>query len=104
MIHYHGLPITPDKVAVEAVSAGHAFVSRHNPGQLGLALEGCQSVALDNGAFPAWTQGLPILDWRPYYEWVASVRRHPRFDWAVIPDVIDGNEAQNDALIVHDGS
>lgn len=65
MIHFHGLPITPDTAAVSALSGGHAFVSFANPRQLGIAAEVCQSFALDNGAFPAWKSGNPIADWRP---------------------------------------
>lgn len=99
MIHYHGLPITPDVAAVEAVGGGHAFVSFHHPGQLGLAMQVCQSFALDNGAFSSWKSGNPVQDWSPFYEWVADIKRHPRFDWSVIPDVIDGTEAENDALL-----
>jgi hypothetical protein len=96
---YHGLPITPATAAVRAINGGHAFVSFRHPGQLGLALEIAQSIAVDNGAFSAWMEGAPITDWNPYYEWVAELHRYPCFDFAVIPDVIDGDEAANDALL-----
>lgn len=99
MVPYHGLPITPNTAAVRAVSGGHAFVSFAHPEQLGLALEVCQSIAVDNGAFSAWRGGDPITDWNPFYEWVAELHRYPCFDFAVIPDVIDGDEIANDALI-----
>ena len=99
MIHYHGLPITPNSAALAAVGGGHAFVSFRHPDQLTLAIEYCQSFAVDNGAFSAWTAGKPVADWRPFYEWVADLHRLPPFDFAVIPDVIDGDEAANDALI-----
>lgn len=99
MIHYHGLPITPDTAAAEAVRAGHAFVSFRRPDQLGLAVEMAQSFAIDNGAFSAWRDGQPITDWRPFYEWADECRRVPACDFAVIPDVIDGDEAANDALL-----
>jgi len=99
MIHYHGLPITPATAARSAVSSGHAFVSFRYPDQLGLVLEVCQSFAVDNGAFSAWKSGSPVIDWAPYYEWVAELHRYPSFDFAVIPDVIDGDEEQNDALL-----
>lgn len=99
MIPYHGLPITPATAAVEAIGGGHAFVSYSNQQQLTLALEICQSNAFDNGAFSAWASGKPIVNWRPYYEWIGSLKRHPTFDFAVIPDVIDGDEASNDKLI-----
>lgn len=69
------------------------------PEQLGLALEVCQSFAADNGAFSAWKSGKPVTDWSRYYEWVAELHRYPAFDFAVIPDVIDGGEADNDALV-----
>ena len=99
MIHYHGLPITPDTAAVEAVSAGHAFVSFAHPGQLQLAIDSAQSFAIDNGAFSAWRAGRPVADWSAYYEWAEGLKRVPSCDWAVIPDVIDGSEADNDALL-----
>lgn len=98
MIHYHGLPITPATAAVRAISGGHAFVSFVHAEQLGLAVECASSFALDNGAFSAWKSGNPVTDWSAYYEWVSAVKSSPGFDWAVIPDVIDGNEADNDAL------
>jgi hypothetical protein len=99
LIHYHGLPITPATAAVRAVGGGHAFVSFRHPDQLGLAVEACQSFAVDNGAFSAWMSGEPVADWMPYYRWVESLRRVPAFDFAVIPDVIDGTEKDNDALL-----
>ena len=99
MIHFHGLPITPASAALAAVGGGHAFVSFRYPDQLGLVLECCQSFAVDNGAFSAWKSGKPVTDWSRYYAWVAELHRYPNFDFAVIPDLIDGNEADNDALI-----
>jgi hypothetical protein len=99
MIHYHGLPITPGTSALAAVGGGHAFVSFRYPDQLGLVLESCQSFAVDNGAFSAWKSGKPVTDWSRYYAWVAELQYYPSFDFAVIPDVIDGDEQANDALI-----
>lgn len=99
MIHYHGLPITPAIAAVRAISGGHAFVSFRHADQLPLAMQLCQSFAVDNGAFSAWMAGEPVKDWNGYYAWVRGICRHPAFDFAVIPDVIDGGEAENDALI-----
>lgn len=99
MIHYHGLPITPDTAAVQAVGGGHAFLSFRHPEHLSIAVAVCQSFAIDNGAFTAWRQGAPIADWRDYYEWAGMCSRMPSCDFAVIPDVIDGSEADNDALL-----
>jgi hypothetical protein len=99
MIPYHGLPITPATAATYAISGGHAFVCFRHPDQLGLVLEVCQSFAADNGAYPAWRSGDPVTDWSAYYAWIRELMRYPSFDFAVIPDVIDGSEAENDALI-----
>jgi hypothetical protein len=99
MIHYHGLPINPNTVATYAINNGHAFISFAGAGQLGLAIEVCQSFALDNGAFSAWKTGKPILDWTKYYEWALNLKKVPSCDFAVIPDVIDGTESDNDALL-----
>jgi hypothetical protein len=99
VIHYHGLPITPDTAAEVAVRAGHAFVSFAHPGQLGLAVAGCQSFGIDNGAFSAWRRGEPVMDWSDYYTFAEAAKRQPACDFAVIPDVIDGTEADNDALL-----
>lgn len=99
MIHYHGLPITPATAAARVLTGRHAFVSHQHPDQLPIAMHVCQSFALDNGAFSAWRGGRPVTDWTGYYEWVRDVRRHPCFDFAIIPDVIDGDESDNDALL-----
>ncbi|VVD29184.1 hypothetical protein [Paraburkholderia dioscoreae] len=99
MIPYHGTPITPSTAAVRAVNGGHAFVSFEHPEQLALVISVAQSFALDNGAYTAWRVGRPVSDWSQYYAWVAEVHRYPSFDFAVIPDVIDGDEAANDALL-----
>lgn len=99
MKHYHGLPITPATAARAAISGGHAFISNRYRDQLGLAVEVCQSFAVDNAAYSAFNGGAPITDWSDYYEWVASIHRIPNFDFAVIPDVINGDEKANDALL-----
>jgi hypothetical protein len=99
LIHYHGLPITPATAARAAVGGGHAFVSFRYPEQLGLVLDVCQSFAVDNGAFSAWKIGKSVTDWTRYYDWVAELQRYPNFDFAVIPDIIDGDEQANDALV-----
>lgn len=99
MIHYHGTPITPATAAARVLRSRHAFVSLAHPEQLEIVARVCQSFAVDNGAFSAWRSGRPITDWRRYYAWVAELHRLPNFDWAVIPDVIDGDEDANDALL-----
>ena len=98
MIKYHGGPITPQSVAIEAWTARHAMVSWMYPWQARLAAELCQSFALDNGAFTAWRNGQE-LDIPGYIDWVEQWKTHPGFDWCLIPDVIDGSENENDRLI-----
>lgn len=98
MIHYHGGPITPDPCALRAWRSRHAFVSYAHPQQLVLAAEITQSFALDNGAFISLWKAGRAVNWQGFYDWVHKWRRHPRFDFAVVPDVIEGSEEENDAL------
>ena len=76
----------------------HAFVSYAHPGDLPLVADACSSFALDNGAFSAWRSGRPF-DEPGFVAWVEEWHRHPGFDWAVIPDVIEGTEEENDAMV-----
>lgn len=99
MIHYHGTPIASGKIAKVALEKGHALVSFLAQQQIHIVTEVCQSFVVDNGAFSAWRSGNPITDWKPYYDWVFEVSKYPNFDWAIIPDVIDGTEEDNDLLI-----
>lgn len=98
MIHYHGSPIWPSETAVKFYARRHAFVSFARPEQISVIADVSQSFALDNGAFSAWKRGQQV-NWRHYYSWVDQWRQHPGFDFAVIPDVIDGDEAANDQLL-----
>ena len=100
MIHYHGTPCGGErKEAAKFLAGRHALIPWVRPEDIGTAAEVCQSFCVDNGAFTAWRSGQPIADWSAYYEWVEHWHRHPSFDWAIIPDVIDGDESQNDALV-----
>lgn len=98
MIHYHGGPITPETCATRAWTGRHAFISFAHPYQIETAAGCAQTFALDNGAFSLWKAGKPI-NWRDYYKWVGQWYAHPGFDFAVIPDVIEGSEEENDALL-----
>jgi len=99
MICYHGTPITPKSAAISVLRGRHGLVSFAHQADLEVVLDACSSFVLDNGAFSAWKSGSPISDWSPYYDWVFSIWRHPGCDWAIIPDVIDGTEDDNDHLI-----
>lgn len=99
MIHYHGTPISGSRQdAARFLMGRHALVPFPRKDDLGVVAEVCQSFVFDNGAFSVWKRG-GTLDVAGYIDWVDDWHRHPGFDWALIPDVIDGNEADNDALL-----
>lgn len=99
MIHYHGTPIGGSRQdAARFLIGRHALVSFAYQQDMPIVADVCQSFVLDNGAFTAWKQGGEV-DVDGYVEWVAQWYRHPGFDWALIPDVIEGKEEDNDYLI-----
>lgn len=99
MKHFHGTPISGTKVAQAQVLRGRfAFVPWKSPAALSVAMEVCRGFAVDNSAFSFWTSG-ETPDWTEYIKWVKGFCRHPRFEFAVIPDVIDGSESENEELI-----
>ena len=95
MLHYHGTPITP-RSALATMAGRHFCVSFMASNDLNWCLQYGASVMLDNGAFSAWTRGITI-DWNSFYDWCEPHLRHPH--WAVLPDVIDGDEQANDNLL-----
>lgn len=95
-LHYHGTPISPMSVFHEL--AGRCFcVSFAQTQDIVKAHEFGQSVMLDNGAFTAWKKGR-AMEWAKYYAWCEQWL-HWQTTWAVIPDVIDGVEFDNDKLV-----
>ena len=97
--HYHGLPIWGDGVMEIATRGSGAFVSHAWPQQTKKALDSAGSVAFDNGAFSAWRSGKPVKDWTPFYQWLMRHYHNEKLEFFIIPDVIDGNEEDNDKLI-----
>lgn len=99
MIHYHGTPIGGSRQDAARFLAGrHALVPFPRKDDMGVVAETCQSFVFDNGAFSVWKKG-GQLDVDGYTRWVDDWCRHPGFDWALIPDVIEGDEAANDGLL-----
>ncbi len=101
MIHYHGAGIGSPTALFETMRGGHALITWKliNQPVIESVLDICQSFMLDNGAFSAWRSQKPITDWTKYYEWVYGKSKVPSFDFAVIRDIIDGDEEDKDALL-----
>jgi hypothetical protein len=96
VIHYHGTPITPRSRLLEI--AGRFFcVSCACPTDIEVVHAIGQGVMIDNGAFSAWRNGFQP-NWKGYYDFCEPWLEHWT-TWAVIPDSIDGDVAENDRLI-----
>jgi hypothetical protein len=76
----------------------HALVPFPRRDDMGVVAEVCQSFVFDNGAFSVWKRGA-VLDVRGFTDWCQDWYRHPCFDWALIPDSIEGSAEDNDALL-----
>lgn len=99
MIHFHGTPIGGSRQDVARFLSGrHALVPFPRQDDIGVVADVCQSFVFDNGAFSVWKRGAE-LDVSGYKAWVNDWRNYPGFEWALVPDVIDGDEAENDAMI-----
>lgn len=99
MIHYHGTPIGGTRQDVARFLVGrHALVPFPRQDDLGAVAEFCQSFVFDNGAWSVFKRE-EQLDVDGFTRWVEEWHKHPGFDWALIPDVIDGTEDDNDAML-----
>lgn len=99
MIHYHGTPTGGSRQDTARFLMGrHALIPFPRPDDLAIAADVCQSFCFDNGAFTVWKQG-GTLDVEGYAVWTERWHKHPGFDFALIPDDIEGSEADNDALL-----
>lgn len=96
MIKFHGGPLSGGDLQASRFFRGrHGLVSFEYPSQISVIADSCESFLLDSGAFTAWNSGRQV-DFDAYREWVRNGARHPRFAGAFIPDVIDGDEDEND--------
>jgi hypothetical protein len=96
MMHYHGTPITPRSVLL-ALAGRNFCVSFSEPRDIEVCHRIGQSVMLDNGAFSVWRQGRTI-NWEAWATWAEPWLDY-RTTWAVLPDVIEGDETDNDYLL-----
>jgi hypothetical protein len=99
MKHYHGTPMggTRDEVA-RFMRGRNILIPFPRPEDLPVAADVCRSFVFDNGAFTIWKRG-GTLDVGGYTNWCRDWYQHPGFDWALIPDVIDGSDEDNDKLL-----
>lgn len=96
-LHYHGTPITPP-ARLEELAGRNFCVSYADSRDAARCHSLGQSVMLDNGAFTFWRKaGLQMHPdwWHTYYGWAEPWLEY-HTTWAVIPDVIDGTEEEND--------
>jgi hypothetical protein len=99
MIHYHGTPCGATREDVARFAKGrHMLVPFLRPEDIGTIAEVSQSFVIDSSAYTAWKQNI-VIDWNDYHSFVRQWFMHPAFDFAIVDDVIDGSEAENDALI-----
>lgn len=99
MKKYHGTPVGGTRQdTARFLLARDALVPFPRRDDMGAVAEFCRSFVFDNGAFSTWKRGEP-MDVDGYTRWVEEWHKHPGFEWALIPDVIDGNEADNDAML-----
>lgn len=99
MKHYHGTPLGGKRQDAAAFCEGRfVLIPWKRPEDLERAMECSRGFCVDNSAFTFWRTG-ESPNWLDYIKWVKGFARHPRFEFALIPDVIDGDEKQNDELI-----
>lgn len=103
MIHYHGTPISgPGDRVGRFYQSRHALVSFAAQDHMAIVAESCQSFCLDNGAFSHWKKGEGDMDKNTVRRVVNFYRQwanHPGCDWVLIPDVIEGDEYDNNSLL-----
>ena len=100
MIHYHGSPLSGSTdQQTEFYRNRHVLLSwatfcpNHVP-----ITEVCSSFCIDNGAYSFWGKNIPV-QWQDFYNFLDKWIHHPRFDFFLIPDVIDGAPQLNDDLV-----
>ena len=95
MIHYHGTPLTP-RAALLTMAGKHFCVPFSDPRDADTCQAIAQSIMFDSGAFSAFRGGREV-EWSAYYTFLEPRLGHPH--WAVVPDVIDGDTAAQEALV-----
>lgn len=97
-LHFHGTPLSPN-VELEKLAGACLCVPWKRPDNLKFALANAQQVMIDNSAFSFWRTGY-APNWADYYKWLEPILDYPH-TWAIIPDVIGGDETTNKELIIN---
>ena len=96
VLKYYGTPLTPNDTFDNALSGRNVLIPHPRPDNMMRAIDVCDKIILDNGAFSLWKSDKEP-NWERFYEWVAQFSKDIEFYF--IPDVIDGTEEENDHLI-----
>lgn len=93
---YHGTPIGgPREAPARFLTGRDALVPFARPDDLPVVMECARSFIADCSSFSYWIAGEGQVDYNAYVAWCLTFHRHPGFEWAIIPDIIDGTEEQN---------
>ena len=95
MIHYHGTPISP-RAELDKLAGKHFCVSYARTDNLSWCIKNAQSIMFDNGAFSSYTRGQKF-NAPKYIKWLDD--KLYGANWAVIPDMIDGDVEDQVKLI-----
>lgn len=85
-------------MAANFLKGRHALINIEEPWEADIAREVCTGYIVDNGAYIAWRRGT-LLGFDDYLSFVDCIKADLNFHWALIPDIIDGSVADNDALL-----
>ena len=99
MVFYHGTPIGGSEAeAKKFLRTRHGLVSYAYQQHMAIVADTCQSFVLDCGAWSIYQKG-GQMDYEGYLKFCYKWHKHPGFDWAIIPDVIEGTENENDRYL-----
>lgn len=99
---FHGTPVTPNSIFIDHLRFRNVLISYARPDQFKLAKVHAKEIMIDNGAFSIWNKNKRLKNpkpttWDAYYEWIDEI--YADITEFILPDVIDGSEAENDALL-----
>ena len=84
------------KIFYEAFTDKNVLIPYPRPDDMQRALQVCNKIIIDNGAFSVWRKRI-VVDWADFYTWVKKFI--DRIEFFLIPDVINGTEKENNDLL-----